>query len=55
MTPCTKARTPQVSQLTTRVNIRSVAQAVSCPMRGQKKKWDKNPPKNKGILAEKKL
>jgi hypothetical protein len=55
MTPCTKARTPRVSQLTMKVNIISVAQVVSCPMRGQKRKWDKNPPKNKGIIAKKKL
>jgi hypothetical protein len=35
-----------------RVNIRSAAQITSGPKRGQKNKWDKNPPKDKGTLVE---
>jgi len=36
-----------------RVNIGSAPQAISGTKRGQKRKWDKNPPKNKGISVEK--
>jgi hypothetical protein len=44
----------QVSQLTTKVSIGNVMQITSGPKRGQKGKWDKNPPKDKGTLVEKK-
>jgi hypothetical protein len=37
-----------------RVNIESATQIASDLKRGQKKKWDKNPPKDKGIPMEKK-
>jgi hypothetical protein len=36
------------------VNIGSVVQIVSGPKKGKKRKWDKNPPKDKGTLVEKK-
>jgi saccharopine dehydrogenase-like NADP-dependent oxidoreductase len=36
------------------VNIGSVVQTASGPKRGNKGKWDKNPPKDKGTLVEKK-
>jgi len=49
-----KTRTSQASQPTTRVNIGSVVQIVSGPKKGKKRKWDKNPPKDKGTLVEKK-
>jgi hypothetical protein len=49
-----KVGTPQVSQLTMKVNIESVVQTANGPKRGQKKKWDKNPPKDKGTMMEKK-
>ncbi len=37
-----------------RVSIGSVAQIASGPKRGQKRKWDKNPPKDKRTPMEKK-
>ncbi len=49
-----KVVTPLVSQFITRVSIINVAWATSSPKRGQKKKWDKNPPKDKGDLTNKK-
>ncbi len=49
-----KVRMPLLSQFNTRVNIISATQIACGPERGQKKKWDKNPPKDKGILAKKK-
>jgi hypothetical protein len=42
-----KVGMPLVSQFTTRVNIGSVTQTTSGPKRGQKRKRDKNPPKDK--------
>ncbi len=48
-----KVGTPQVSQLTMRVSIGNVAQTTSGPKRSHKRKWDKNPPKDKGTLIEK--
>jgi hypothetical protein len=50
-----KAKMPLVTQLTIKVNIKSVAQTASGLKKGQKRKWDKNPPKDKGISVEKKL
>lgn len=49
-----KVGMPQVSQLTMKVNIGCVMQIASGPKRSQKGKWDKNPPKDKRTLAEKK-
>ncbi len=42
-----KVGTPQVSQLTMKVSIGNVAQTTSGLKRNHKKKWDKNPPKDK--------
>jgi hypothetical protein len=50
-----KVGMPLISHLTTRVNIESTTQVTSGPKRGQKKKWDKNMPKDKGTLTKKKL
>jgi hypothetical protein len=44
----------QALQLIMRVSIGSVAQIASGPKRGQKRKWDKNPPKDKRTPMEKK-
>jgi len=49
-----KAITPLISQFITRVNIESVAQAANSPKRGQKRKWDKNQPKDKRAPTKKK-
>jgi hypothetical protein len=49
-----KVITSLVSQLITRVSIGSVSWATSSLKRGQKRKWDKNPPKDKVALAKKK-
>jgi hypothetical protein len=49
-----KVRTLQVLQLTMRVSIGSTTQITSGPKRGQKRIWDKNPPKDKKTLEEKK-
>jgi hypothetical protein len=45
---------PQASQLTMKVNIGSVVKIASGP-KGQKRKWDKNPPIDKGTLVKKNL
>ncbi len=50
-----KAITQLISQLITRVSIESVARVASSLKRGQKRKWDKNPPKDKAVLTKKKL
>ncbi len=50
-----KKSTPQASQLTTKMNIGSVAHITSGPKKGLKKKWDKNPPRDKRTMAKKKL
>jgi len=42
-----KVGMPLVSQFTTRVSIGSATQTTSGPKRGQKRKQDKNPPKDK--------
>jgi hypothetical protein len=42
-----------VSQLNTKVSIKSVTWVASGPKRGQKMKWDKSPPKDKEALAKK--
>jgi hypothetical protein len=44
---------PLVSQFITRVSIENVAQATSSIKRGQKREWDKNPPKDKGVSVKK--
>jgi hypothetical protein len=44
----------QVSQLTMKMSIRSATQTASGPRRGQKRKWDENPPKDKRASIEKK-
>ncbi len=49
-----KVGTLQVSQLIMRVSIGNTLQVASNPKRGQKKMWDKNPPKDKRTLEEKK-
>jgi hypothetical protein len=49
-----KAVTMLVSQFITRVSIGSVTRATNSPKRGQKRKWDKNPPKEKGAPMKKK-
>ncbi len=48
-----KADTSQVLQLIMRMSIRKVAQTTSGSKKGQKKKWDKNPPNDKETLTEK--
>ncbi len=48
-----KVGTLQVSQLTMRVSIGNTMQVASSPKRGQKRMWDKNPPKDKRTLEEK--
>ncbi len=50
-----KIGTPQALQLTTKVSIRSISHITSGPKKGQKRKWDKNPPRDKGTRVEKKL
>ncbi len=45
----------QVSQLTMRMNIRSATHTTNGPRRGQNKKWNKNPPKDKRTLVKKQL
>jgi hypothetical protein len=50
-----KARMPLISQLTTMVNIKSATQATSGLKRGQKRKRDKNPPKDNETPIKKKL
>jgi hypothetical protein len=47
-----KARTSLVTQLTTKVSIKSATQIASGPKRSQKRKWDKNPPKDKRIMVK---
>jgi hypothetical protein len=37
-----------------KLSIGNEAQITSGPKRGQKRKWDKNPPKDKRTLVEKK-
>jgi hypothetical protein len=51
---CSKARMPLLSQLNTRVISKVQNKLQVAWKRGQKEKWDKNPPKDKGILAKKK-
>jgi hypothetical protein len=48
-----KVGTPHASQLIMKVNIGSAVKTASDP-KGQKRKWDKNPPKDKGTLTKKK-
>ncbi len=49
-----KVGTLQVLQLTMRMSIGNTMQIASGPKRGQKRMWDKNPPKDKRTLEEKK-
>jgi hypothetical protein len=50
-----KAGMPLVLQLNKKVNIGNITQIASGLKRGQKRKWDKNPPKEKKTLVESKL
>jgi coenzyme F420-reducing hydrogenase gamma subunit len=43
----------QVSQLIMKMSIRNVVQTTNGLRRGQKRKWDKTPPKDNMILAKK--